>query len=175
MRGSGCRPVPLRQLSRRSGCVPAEPYPPLSHGHHAPQPCRRTTILHRTALTPLTSCLTPGVHFIGESDTRCFLWGDAECRQADAPPFTELHPAPAFTNQSKASLYWGICEMARLFKRTRTLAPSRRMSRFLFATAVGESVPVLVNARFYALCSTILVILLGLFRKSAQHSTASCR
>lgn len=27
--GRRCRPVSFRPLSRRSGCVPAEPYPPL--------------------------------------------------------------------------------------------------------------------------------------------------
>jgi len=39
------------------------PYPPLrsfQSGHHQP---RRAMISHRTAITPLTSCLTPGVHF----------------------------------------------------------------------------------------------------------------
>ena len=56
-------PGPFRPLSRRSGCVPAVPYPPLRYsqsGRHQP---RRATILQRTAITPLTSCLTPGVHF----------------------------------------------------------------------------------------------------------------
>jgi len=39
------------------------PYPPLrffQSGRHQP---RRATIFCRTAITPLTSCLTPGVHF----------------------------------------------------------------------------------------------------------------
>ncbi len=36
-RGGLRRPVPLRQLSRRSGCVPAEPYPPLSFTQSGPQ------------------------------------------------------------------------------------------------------------------------------------------
>ena len=61
--GGRSRLQPFRQLSRRSGCVPAEPYPPLSYpqsGLH--QPCR-AILLQRTATTPLTDCLTFGVHF----------------------------------------------------------------------------------------------------------------
>ncbi len=50
----------FRPLSRRSGCVPAVPYPPLrSFQSGSPQP-RRAIIYQRTAITPLTSCLTPG-------------------------------------------------------------------------------------------------------------------
>ena len=60
--GGRSRPVPLRLLSRRSGCVPAEPYPPLSSVQSGATQPRRTMIFHRTALTPLTLCLTPGVH-----------------------------------------------------------------------------------------------------------------
>ena len=67
--GRRTRRLPLfRPLSRRSGCVPAEPYPPLrffQSGLH--QPCR-ATITVRTATTPLTSCLTPGVHFKSPRD-----------------------------------------------------------------------------------------------------------
>jgi hypothetical protein len=54
---------PFRLLSRRSDCIPAEPYPPLRYfqsGTHQP---RRAILLHRTATTPLTLCLTLGVHF----------------------------------------------------------------------------------------------------------------
>ena len=61
--GGRSRLQPFRQLSRRSGCVPAGPYPPLSHpqsGLH--QPCR-AILLQRTATTLLTDCLTFGVHF----------------------------------------------------------------------------------------------------------------
>jgi hypothetical protein len=62
--GSGLRPPPgpFRPLSRRSGCVPAVPYPPLRYsqsGRHQP---RRAMIFHRTAITPLTHCLSRGVH-----------------------------------------------------------------------------------------------------------------
>jgi hypothetical protein len=56
-------PRPFRPLSRRSGRIPALPYPPLrffQSGRHQP---RRAMISHRTAITPLTRCLTPGVHF----------------------------------------------------------------------------------------------------------------
>ena len=74
--GGRSRLQPFRQLSRRSGCVHAGPYPPLSHpqsGLH--QPCR-AILLQRTATTPLTDCLTFGVHFT-EHDlglcTRVFL------------------------------------------------------------------------------------------------------
>jgi hypothetical protein len=62
-RGGQGRPRPFRLLSRRSGCVPAEPYPPLRYfqsGKHQP---RRAILFHRTAITPLTRCLMPGVHF----------------------------------------------------------------------------------------------------------------
>ena len=61
--GGAGRLRPFRRLSRRSGCVPAEPYPPLSYsqsGSHQPRRARR---LQRTATTPLTDCLTIGVHF----------------------------------------------------------------------------------------------------------------
>src|SRR3979490_3199626 len=57
-------PGPFRPLSRRSGCVPAVPYPPLRYsqsGRHQPA---RATIFCRTAITPLTHCLTPRVHFM---------------------------------------------------------------------------------------------------------------
>ncbi len=59
--GGRSRPVPLRPLSRRSGCVPAEPYPPLSSMQCGATQLRRTMIFQRTALTPLTPCLTPRV------------------------------------------------------------------------------------------------------------------
>src|SRR5215510_4509809 len=52
--GGRSRLLPFRRLSRRSGCVPALPYPPLSYfqsGSHQP---RRAMIFHRTAITPLT-------------------------------------------------------------------------------------------------------------------------
>src|SRR5438128_11582985 len=57
-------PMPFRRLSRRSGRISALPYPPPRYsqgGRHQP---RRAMIFQRTAITPLTSCLTPGVHFI---------------------------------------------------------------------------------------------------------------
>jgi hypothetical protein len=60
--GDRSRLLPFRLLSRRSGCVPALPYPPLRYlqsGSHQP---RRTMIFHRTAITPLTFCLTGRVH-----------------------------------------------------------------------------------------------------------------
>jgi hypothetical protein len=60
--GGWSRLLPFRLLSRRSGCVPALPYPPLRYfqsGSHQP---RRAMIFHRTATTPLTFCLTRGVH-----------------------------------------------------------------------------------------------------------------
>jgi hypothetical protein len=50
------------------------PYPPLRYsqsGRHQP---RRATIFCRTAITPLTHCLTPGVHFSYEE----FLKGLAQ-------------------------------------------------------------------------------------------------
>jgi len=60
--GGRSRLLPFRPLSRRSGCVPALPYPPLRYfqsGSHQP---RRARIFHRTATTPLTFCLTGRVH-----------------------------------------------------------------------------------------------------------------
>ena len=61
--GGAGRLRPFRRLRRRSGCVPAEPYPPLSYfqsGSHQPRRARR---LQRTATTPLTACLGIGVYF----------------------------------------------------------------------------------------------------------------
>src|SRR4051794_41606250 len=74
--GSGLRPPPgpFRPLSRRSGCVPAEPYPPLrlfQSGRHQP---RRATIFCRTAITPLTFCLTGRVHRITGVVDAIFVW-----------------------------------------------------------------------------------------------------
>ena len=72
--GGRSRPRPFRRLSRRSGCVPAWPYPPLSYfqsGSHQP---RRAILLQPTATTPLTDCLTIGVHRRKEVHTqRCSL------------------------------------------------------------------------------------------------------
>src|SRR6266436_8409234 len=56
-------PLPFRPLSRRSGRIPALPYPPLRCFQSGSTPTSPTTLLHRTAITPLTSCLTPRVHF----------------------------------------------------------------------------------------------------------------
>src|SRR5712664_3614703 len=53
----------FRPLSRRSGCVPAVPYPPLRSSQSGLLQPRRAMIYQRTAITPLTSCLTPGVQF----------------------------------------------------------------------------------------------------------------
>ena len=60
--GGWSRLLPFRLLSRRSGCVPALPYPPLRYfqsGSHQP---RCAMIFHRTATNPLTFCLTRWVH-----------------------------------------------------------------------------------------------------------------
>ena len=62
--GGWRRPRPFRLLSRRSGCVPAVPYPPLRFFQSGLHQLRRATIFQRTATTPLTCCLTPGVQFI---------------------------------------------------------------------------------------------------------------
>ncbi len=61
--GGWRRPRPFRRLSRRSGCVPAVPYPPLRSFQRGQSQPRRAMIFQRTAITPLTSCLTPGVQF----------------------------------------------------------------------------------------------------------------
>src|SRR5271154_4583820 len=51
----------FRPLSRRLSCVPAELYPPLKFFQSGlPQP-RRAMICQRTAITPLTCCIIPGV------------------------------------------------------------------------------------------------------------------
>jgi hypothetical protein len=63
-RGGWRRPRPFRLLSRRSGCVPAVPYPPLRFFQSGLYQLRRAIIFQRTATTPLTRCLTPGVQFI---------------------------------------------------------------------------------------------------------------
>ena len=51
--GGRSRLLPFRLLNRRSGCVPALPYPPLRYfqsGSHQP---RRAMIFHRAATNPL--------------------------------------------------------------------------------------------------------------------------
>ena len=60
--GGLSRLLPFRLLSRRSGCVPALPYPPLRYFQSGPHQPRRAMIFHRTAITPLTFCLTRWVH-----------------------------------------------------------------------------------------------------------------
>ena len=62
--GGWRRPRSFRLLSRRSGCVPAVPYPPLRFFQSGLDHPRRATIFQRTATTPLTCCLTPGVQFM---------------------------------------------------------------------------------------------------------------
>jgi hypothetical protein len=68
MKARGGRSLDLRSfrpLSRRSGCVPAVPYPPLrSFQSGFFQRCR-AMIFQPTAPTPLTRCLTPGVQSTG--------------------------------------------------------------------------------------------------------------
>src|SRR6266404_3949292 len=59
-------PRPFRPLSRRSGRIPASPYPPLRYFQSGPTVTSPSTFFQRTAITPLTSCLTSGVHFIGK-------------------------------------------------------------------------------------------------------------
>ena len=61
--GGSFRLRSFRQLSRRSGCVPAVPYPPLRCFQSGRNTTRRAMIFQRTATTPLIRCLTPGVHF----------------------------------------------------------------------------------------------------------------
>src|SRR6266404_1896595 len=54
----------FRLLSRRSGCVPAVPYPPLRSFQSGLLQPRRAMIYQPTAITPLTLCLTPEVQFM---------------------------------------------------------------------------------------------------------------
>jgi hypothetical protein len=56
-------PRPFRPLSRCSGRIPALPYSPLRCFQSGSTATSPPMLLHRTAITPLTSCLTPGVHF----------------------------------------------------------------------------------------------------------------
>ncbi len=57
-------PLPFRPLSRRSGSIPGEPYPPLRYFQSGSTATSPSMTFHRTAITPLTLCLTPGVHFM---------------------------------------------------------------------------------------------------------------
>src|ERR1700730_7390004 len=88
-------PQPFRPLSRRSGRIPALPYPPLRYyqsGSHLP---RRSMLLQRTATTPLTSCLTPGVHFIlplrFHSVNGRLAWGISEVADFVGPELTTVN------------------------------------------------------------------------------------
>ena len=51
-------PLPFRPLSRRSGRIPALPYPPLRCFQSGSTATSPSTLFQRTATTPLTSCLT---------------------------------------------------------------------------------------------------------------------
>ena len=75
-RGSLRHPVPLRQLRRRSGCVPALPYPPLSLSHGRRSVRRCATIFHQTATALKSACLTLGVHprSTGKKQTEIYLY-----------------------------------------------------------------------------------------------------
>src|SRR5262249_9617332 len=62
--GRRVAPPPLfRPLGRRSSRIPAGLYPPPRYFQGGLNQPRRAMIFHRTAITPLTSCLNPGVHF----------------------------------------------------------------------------------------------------------------
>ena len=63
-------PLSFRPLSRRSGRIPALPYPPLRYFQSGSTATSPTIASQRTAITPLTSCLTPGVHTISPSDDK---------------------------------------------------------------------------------------------------------
>ena len=69
--GAAQPPRPSRPLSRRSGRIPALPYPPLRCIQSGTIQLRRAMIFQRTAHTPLTSCLTPGVHFRASPVSSC--------------------------------------------------------------------------------------------------------
>ena len=56
-------PKAIPAAGRRSSRIPALPYPPPRYVQGGRHQLRRATILQRTAITPLTSCLTPRVHF----------------------------------------------------------------------------------------------------------------
>src|SRR5258707_391479 len=77
-------PRPFRPLSRRSGRIPASPYPPLRYFQSGPTVTSPSTFFQRTAITPLTSCLTSGVHFNFTPPTTYHL-----------PPTTYHPPPPA--------------------------------------------------------------------------------
>ena len=66
-------PRPFRLLSRRSGRIPALPYPPLRYYQSGLHRLRRTMLLQPTALTPLTSCLSPRVHFSSVSPSQVIV------------------------------------------------------------------------------------------------------
>jgi hypothetical protein len=57
-------PRPFRPLSRRSGRISASPYPSLRCSQNGRYQPSHAMIFHWTATTPLTCCLTAGVHFI---------------------------------------------------------------------------------------------------------------
>src|SRR5450631_845502 len=61
-RGGWPPPPPFRLLSRRSGRIPALPYPPLRYFQSGSPATSPATLLQRTAITPSTSCLTQRVH-----------------------------------------------------------------------------------------------------------------
>jgi len=54
---------PFRPLSRRSGRIPAWPYPPLRCFQSGSTTASPPMLLQRAAITPLARCLIPGVHF----------------------------------------------------------------------------------------------------------------
>ena len=113
--GGRSRPRPFRRLRRRSGCVPAWPYPPLSYfqsGSHQP---RRAILLQRTATTPLTDCLTVGVHL-----TQCSPSPLIVRRPPDPRPF--LH-RPTETLDALAILKGGDCGDRH------DLRPARKMTK----------------------------------------------
>jgi hypothetical protein len=90
-------PLLFRPLSRRSGCVPAQPYPPLRSFQSGRQQLRRATILRRMAMTPLTSYLTPGVHFTN-APSHTTTWLSRSAKLLISRPILDFLPARLFVH-----------------------------------------------------------------------------
>ena len=105
--GGRSRLLPFRLLSRRSGCVPALPYPPLrcfQSGSHQP---RRAMIFHRTATTPLTFCLTPGVH-----RTSCSTFNTSRSRRVNNKFSSSIRSSSRLSRGSSHFALRGISHFA---------------------------------------------------------------
>ena len=156
--GRSLHPRSFRPLSRRSGCAPAVPYPPLRSSQSGPPQPRRAMIYQRTAITPLTSCLTPGVQFI----THKLKLKVNEAKSAVARPQERKFLGFSFTAGPEVKRVIAPKALDRFKQRIRKI--TRRAKGVSVETTMEELAPYMRGWRsYFGFCETPEV-LIGLTR-----------